>query len=94
MYRGFKDFSVEFLDNKIELFTGIYVNEFNTKRVKWNDVIVKEDIEAAKMVFIQALKADKSYVREYRIKTRSDGINWISESRRTIKKKAREQIFS
>lgn len=79
VYRGYEDFSVEFFDNKIELFTGIHEKEFNTKRVKWSDVIVKEDIEAAKMVFIQALKADKSYVREYRIKTRSGGINWIQE---------------
>jgi PAS domain S-box-containing protein len=79
VYRGFKDFSVEFFDDKIELFTGIHVNEFNSKRIKWSDVIVKEDIEAARMIFIQALKADKSYVREYRIKTRFGSINWIQE---------------
>ena len=79
VYRGFRDYSVEFFDNKIELFTGIHVDEFNFKRMKWSDVIVKEDIETARMIFIQALKTDKSYVREYRIKTRSGGINWIQE---------------
>ncbi|MGD8771328.1 MAG: PAS domain-containing protein [Desulfobacterales bacterium] len=79
VYRGFKDFSVEFFDNKIELFTGFNVNEFNSKRMKWSDIILKEDIEAARIFFIQALKADRSYVREYRIRTKLGEIHWIQE---------------
>ncbi len=79
VYRGYKDFSVEFFDNKIELFTGFNVNEFNSKKKKWSDIIIKEDIEAARMAFILALKTDKSYVREYRIKTKSGNNHWIQE---------------
>ena len=79
VYRGFRDFSVEFFDNKIELVTGFNVNEFNSKRMKWSDIILKEDIEVARIIFIQALKADRSYVREYRIRTKLGEIHWIQE---------------
>jgi PAS domain S-box-containing protein len=79
VYRGFRDFSVEFFDNKIESFTGYHVNEFNSKRMKWSDIILKEDIDVARLIFIQALKADRSYVREYRIRTKLGGIHWIQE---------------
>jgi len=79
VYKGFKDFSVEFFDNKIELFSGYDVNEFNLKRMKWSDIIVKKDIEAASAIFVQALKTDKSYLREYRIRTKSGDIKWIQE---------------
>lgn len=79
VYRGFKDWSIEFVDNKVELLTGYHPNAFNSKQMKWSDLIVKEDFEAAKKCFIQALKTDKSYVREYRIKTKAEDIIWIQE---------------
>jgi len=78
-YKGFKDFSAEFFDNKIELFSGYDADEFNTKKMKWVDIIVKGDIEAARKIFVQALKTDKSYVREYRIRTISGDVRWIQE---------------
>ena len=79
VYKGYKDWSVEFFDEKIELFTGYDVNEFNSKKMKWSDIIVKEDIETAREIFIKALKTDKSYVREYRIKSKAGDIHWIEE---------------
>ena len=79
VYRGFKDWSAEFYDNKIELMTGYNIHEFNSRRVKWAELVVAEDIEYAKHKFIEALKSDKSYIREYRIKTRSGNILWIQE---------------
>ena len=79
VYRGFKDFSVEFFDKKIELFTGYDVDEFNSKRMKWIDIIVQEDIENARGRFVKALKTNKSYIREYRIITKSGNIHWIQE---------------
>jgi len=79
VYRGYKDWSVEFFDNKIESLTGYDFNEFNSRRIKWIDIIIKEDIETARESFIQALKTDKSYVREYRIKSKTEGITWIQE---------------
>jgi len=79
VYRGFKDWSVEFTDNKIEPLTGYHYEEFNSKKLKWSDLILKEDIESAKTSFIGALKNHDSYAREYRIKTRSEEILWIQD---------------
>jgi len=79
VYRGFKDWSVEFTDNKIESLTGYHYEEFNSKKLKWSDLILKEDIESAKTSFIGALKNHDSYAREYRIKTRSEEILWIQD---------------
>ena len=79
VYKGYKDWSVEFFDNKIELIVGYTADEFNSKRMKWNDIIVEEDIETARESFVKALKTDKSYVREYRINSKTGDIQWIQE---------------
>ena len=79
VYKGYKDWSVEFFDKKIELEVGYTTDEFNSKRMKWNDIIVEEDIETTRKIFIKALKTDKSYVREYRIKSKAGDIQWIQE---------------
>jgi PAS domain S-box-containing protein len=79
VFRGFKDWSVEFFDNTIEIFTGYNVDEFNSRRMKWIDIFVEEDIVTAKQSFIQALKTNKSYIREYRVKSKFEGIHWIQE---------------
>jgi PAS domain S-box-containing protein len=79
VYKGYKDWSVEFFDKKIELVVGYTADEFNLKGMKWNDIIFEEDIETAKEIFIKALKTDKSYVREYRIKSKAGDIQWIQE---------------
>ncbi len=79
VYTGYRDWSVEFIDRKLELLTGYDADEFNTRRMKWSDIIVKEDIKTAKESFIQALKTDKSYIREYRIRAKAGEILWIQE---------------
>jgi len=79
VYRGFKDWSVEFTDNKVGALTGYSHEEFNSKKLKWSDLILKEDIESAKESFIEALKTHDSYAREYRVKTRSGQIVWIQD---------------
>ena len=55
------------------------MKEFNSRRMKWSDLIVEEDLAGAREAFIKALKTDKSYTREYRIKTKSKGTLWIQE---------------
>ncbi|MBT8407834.1 MAG: PAS domain S-box protein, partial [Deltaproteobacteria bacterium] len=79
VYKGYKDWSVEFFDEKIEVLTGHSMKEFNSGRMKWSDLVVAEDIGGARETFIKALKTDKSYVREYRIKVTSGDIQWIQE---------------
>jgi len=79
VYKGYKDWSVDFVDEKIEALTGYSMKEFNSRRMKWSDLIVKEDLAGVRESFIKALKTDKSYAREYRIKTKSEDILWIQE---------------
>ena len=79
VYRGFKDWSVEFTDNKVGALTGYSSEEFNSKKLKWSDLILKEDIESARESFIRALKTHDSYAREYRVKTRAGEILWIQD---------------
>jgi PAS domain S-box-containing protein len=79
VYKGYQDWSVDFVDEKIEALTGYSMKEFNSRRMKWSDLIEEEDIVGARESFIQALKTDKSYVREYRIRTKGESILWIQE---------------
>jgi PAS domain S-box-containing protein len=79
VYKGYKDWSVDFVDEKIEALTGYSMKEFNSRRMKWSDLIVEEDLDGARQSFIKALKTDKSYAREYRIKIKGDDILWIQE---------------
>ena len=79
VFKGFKDWSVEFYDNRIEGLTGYNMHQFNSGKKKWLDLIVKEDAESAKQTFIKALKTDKSYVRNYRLVIKDGNIIWIQE---------------
>jgi PAS domain S-box-containing protein len=84
VYKGYKDWSVDFFDEKVEAVTGYSTQEFNSRRIKWSDLVVEEDIAGARETFIEALKTDKSYVREYRIEPKKGGVLWIQERARII----------
>ena len=85
VYRGYRDWSVEFIDKKIEQLTGYTVEEFNSRQINWSDVIFHEDIKAVSDDFIKALKSkNQSYVREYRIKARNGSIYWIQDRGQVI----------
>ncbi len=84
VYKGFKDWSVEFVDDKVATLTGYDASEFNSGKMKWSDIIVEEDLDTAKEIFVEALKTDKSYVREYRIRARSGELHWIQERSQII----------
>jgi PAS domain S-box-containing protein len=79
VYRGYKDWSVEFLDRKVQNLLGYDIDEFNKKRIKWNDVVFPEDLEAARKEFVLALRAENSYVREYRVRARSGEVFWLQD---------------
>ena len=79
VYKGYPDWRVEFVDNKIEALTGYAPDTFNSGRFKWSDIIAEEDFEAVKEDFIQALKTEKVYTREYRIRHISGEILWIQD---------------
>lgn len=79
VYKGYQDWTVEFIDKKVELLTGHEPDKFNSGRLKWSDIIVEEDLETVKKSFILALKTGQAYVREYRIKGSSGELIWIQD---------------
>ncbi|UCD91221.1 MAG: response regulator [Desulfobacterales bacterium] len=79
VYRGYADWSVEFIDNKIEMQTGYRMEEFNSGKRKWYDVILEDDRESSENAFKEALRNDKTFNREYRIKTTDGEILWIND---------------
>ncbi|MDM8550760.1 PAS domain S-box protein [Desulfobacterales bacterium HSG2] len=82
--RGYADGSVEFFDDKVELLTGYSREEFLTRKIRWTDIIVKEDVEYVKKHFTEALRGEKSYIREYRIRSKNGKIIWVQEGSQII----------
>ena len=77
VFKGYEDWSVDCFDNKIEVLTGYSKEEFDSRRIKWCDVILPEDLDYATRVFIDALKTDRAYVREHRIRRKDGEIRWV-----------------
>jgi len=79
VFKGYLDGAIDLFDQKVEALTGFSREEFDSRRLKWTDLILEEDRHATKMAFVQALKTTKAYVREYRIKGKEGNIIWIHE---------------
>jgi diguanylate cyclase (GGDEF)-like protein/PAS domain S-box-containing protein len=79
VFRGYADWAVDFFDDKIEGLTGYPIEDFTSRKMKWSELIWSEDLESAKKTFKHALKTDKSYMREYRIKGKLGTVHWIRE---------------
>ena len=76
-FKGYRDWSLDLFDRKIEDLTGYRLEDFLDRRIKWIDIIHDEDIEIAKNAVKQALKADKYYLAEYRIARKQGDLAWI-----------------
>jgi PAS domain S-box-containing protein len=77
VFRGYADWRVDFFDEKIEELTGYSKEVFDSRSMKWIDLILEEDLEEVNRAFRQALTGTKSYIREYQIKHRDGRILWI-----------------
>jgi len=84
VFKGYADWNVDFFDEKIEELTGYSQSEFNSRRMKWSEVILEEDRESAKKAFVQALKTNRSYVREYRIRKKNGEMRWLQSRGKII----------
>jgi PAS domain S-box-containing protein len=84
VFKGYRDWSVDFIDDKIEALTGYPKAEFDSRRLKWVDLVLSEDVEPRRQSIVAALKGDKSYVREYRIRHKSGRIIWVQEGSQII----------
>ena len=90
VFKGYIDGSVDFFDQKIEALTGYPRKDFESRQRKWTELVFEEDFEAVKQAFVHALKTDKSYVREYRIKNRENNFLWIQERSQIVCDKSGE----
>jgi len=79
VYRGYADWSVDFMDEKVESLMGYSMDEFNSRQKKWSDIIVGKGIEMAEKAFLKALKRNRPYEREYRIRTNTGETLWIRD---------------
>ncbi len=78
VFKGYEDWSIDFFDNEIETLTGYKKEDFASRRLKWSDLVLEEDRGGEyKQAFINALKEDGRFIREYRIRTRDGRILWI-----------------
>ena len=84
VYTGYTDWSVDFIDNKIEQLTGYAKEEFDSRRLKWNDLVLPEDIPPIKRAFLLCMEDDRTYYREFRIRTRDGRILWIQDRGQVI----------
>jgi PAS domain S-box-containing protein len=84
VFKGYQDWSIDFFDDKIEALSGYRKEEFDSREIKWRNLILPEDLDMVSELFIRALNTEKSYVREYRIQKKNGEIAWIQ---------ARGQIF-
>jgi len=79
VFKGYIDGTVDFFDEKIEEMTGYPRKDFESRKRKWIELVFAEDFESVKQAFVNALKTDRSYVREYRIRNRQNNLIWIQE---------------
>jgi PAS domain S-box-containing protein/putative nucleotidyltransferase with HDIG domain len=79
VFKGYADWSVDFFDEKIEALTGYSPADFNTRKLKWKDLILPDDFNAGERKLAENWKADKSYEWEYRIRKKNGEIRWIQD---------------
>ena len=84
VFKGYANWTVDFFDRKIEDLTGYRKEDFDSRVLKWSDLILPEDLPGAQQTLTEALKTNKSYVREYRIKAQDGRIIWIQERSQII----------
>ncbi len=84
LFRGYADGSIDLFDRKVESMTGYAREEFESRKRKWTDLILPEDRDHARRVFVDALRTGKTYMREYRIRTKAGGIVWVHERSQII----------
>ena len=84
VYKGYADWSVDFFDEGVQEITGYPLQDFNSRKIKWWDIILPEDRERAQAAVIHALKGDRSFLREYRIRHQNGEIRWVRDRGRIL----------
>ena len=78
-FKGYIDGTIDLFDRKVEALIGHSQASFGPHGMKWTDLIWEEDREATRRAFIGALKTNRAYVREYRVRSANGSPVWIHE---------------
>jgi len=82
--KGYWNWEIDFFDDKIEELLGYSKEEFNSRRLKWKDIIIEEDLPNIQRILLEALQTYRYYIREYRVKTKEARIIWLQERSQII----------
>ncbi len=77
LFKGYADGSIDFFDHKVEDLTGYPKEDFDSHTLKWTDLIVREDQKDWKNKFLEALRTNRSFMREYRIRRKDGTLRWL-----------------
>jgi PAS domain S-box-containing protein len=91
VFKGYTDYGLDCFDNKIEALTGYTQEEFNSRTIKWDDVLLGEYIAPVKEQLKKALRNDGFFVCEFRIRRKSGELIWV-QARNQVVKNARGRI--
>ncbi|MGQ9688830.1 MAG: PAS domain S-box protein [Desulfobaccales bacterium] len=78
--RLYPDGTADFLEDNVEQLTGYSSKEFAPGGRPWTEVILEEDQEQVRKAFLHALGTDRTYVRQYRIRSKAGRLIWLQES--------------
>ena len=84
IYKGYLDGAIDFFDNKIEQITGYSREEFLSRQQNWFSLVHQDDLAYTQDKFKQALRTDSSYIREYRVKSKTGETIWIQDGGQII----------
>ena len=84
VYKGYLDGSIDFFDDKIEQITGYNREEFLSRKQNWFSLVHEDDLEYTQEKFREALRTDSSYIREYRVKSKTGDTIWIQDGGQII----------
>ena len=84
VYKGYLDGSIDFFDNKVEQITGYSKEEFLLRKKNWFSLVHEDDLDYTKERFKEALRTDSSYIREYRVKSKTGDTIWIQDGGQII----------
>jgi PAS domain S-box-containing protein/putative nucleotidyltransferase with HDIG domain len=79
VFKGYADWSMDFVDGKVEALTGYSQENFATRKLTWKDLILPEDLAHGRRKFLAARQSENSFDWEYRIRKKDGEVRWIQD---------------
>ena len=78
VYKGYVNCEVDFIDEKVEELTGYDKIDFDTRKLKWDDLLVSEDFQRFRQAFLKGLHETGSYLRDAN-KKKDGEVIWVQD---------------